>query len=144
MRLGLLPKPQRSASGYRRYPDDAVRRVRFIKRAQELGFTLTEVDTLLHLAGGGPDSCDQTRAMASGKITDLERRIADLQALHDGLTGLTTTCDRPHAERDCPILQRLDPGEVFDQREHLTWVLLPVAPSMGSTHPIEPGRSVRK
>lgn len=107
-RRGLLPEPHRSASGYRAYPPDAVRRVRFIKRAQELGFTLDEVETLLHLADGGPDSCDGVRAMATVKVADLERRIADLEALRDGLARLVDTCEKPRAERECPILHELD------------------------------------
>lgn len=109
-RRGLLAEPARSTSGYRSYPQDAVRRVRFIKRAQELGFTLTEVETLLELAGGGPDSCDAVRAMTTEKIADLRRRIADLRALEAGLTRLAATCDLPRAQRECPILQELDPG----------------------------------
>jgi DNA-binding transcriptional MerR regulator len=78
-RQGLLAEPARSAAGYRSYAPEAVRRVRFIKRAQELGFTLSEVQTLLHLAQGGPDSCDAVRDVASEKIADVERRIANLQ-----------------------------------------------------------------
>jgi Hg(II)-responsive transcriptional regulator len=108
-RRGLLPEPGRSASGYRMYPPEAVRRVRFIRRAQELGFTLADVETLLHLAEGGPDSCDGVRAVASRKVADLDARIADLHALRDGLTRLAATCERPRAERECPILHELDP-----------------------------------
>jgi Hg(II)-responsive transcriptional regulator len=107
LRRGLLPEPGRSAAGYRSYPPEAVLRVRFIKRAQELGFTLAEIDTLLHLADGGPDSCDRVRAVAADKIVDLRQRIADLQALETGLTSLVATCDRPRPERDCPILHEL-------------------------------------
>lgn len=108
LRRGLLSEPDRSAAGYRSYPPEAVARVRFIKRAQELGFTLNEIDTLLHLADGGPDSCDRVRGLATDKIADLRQRIADLQALQDGLTRLVDTCERPRAERDCPILRELD------------------------------------
>jgi len=86
-----------------------VRRVRFIKRAQELGFTLAEVATLLDLAGGGPDRCDRVRALANEKIIDLRRRIADLQALQSGLARLVATCDLPRAQRECPILREMDP-----------------------------------
>ena len=106
-RRGLLARPVRSAGGYRVYPPDAVRRVRFIKRAQELGFTLVEVQTLLELAGGGPDSCDQVRTLASEKIADLRRKIADLQILEAGLTRLVSTCEMPRVQRECPILQEL-------------------------------------
>jgi Hg(II)-responsive transcriptional regulator len=107
-RRGLLPAPARSAGGYRTYPAEAVHRVRFIKRAQDLGFTLAEVESLLHLAEGGPDACDRVRAMAEEKIADLTRRIADLQALQAGLTRLVATCERPRAQRECPILHELD------------------------------------
>ena len=125
-RRGLLAMPTRSPGGYRAYPEDAVRRVRFIRRAQDTGFSLAEVATLLDLAEGGPDCCDQVRAVAEEKITELRRRIADLQALHDGLTRLVATCERPRAQRECPILQDLDnaalvdpaePGPVQDERQ---------------------------
>jgi Hg(II)-responsive transcriptional regulator len=109
-RRGLLAEPDRSPGGYRTYPDGAVQRVRFIKRAQELGFTLAEVETLLLLAEGGPDSCDGVRALATEKITDLRRRIADLRALQAGLSRLVATCELPRAERECPILHELDSG----------------------------------
>jgi Hg(II)-responsive transcriptional regulator len=110
-RRGLLPAPARSAGGYRTYPAEAVRRVQFIKRAQDLGFTLAEVESLLHLADGGPDPCDRVRAMAEEKIADLARRIADLQALQAGLTRLVATCERPRAQRECPILHQLDAAD---------------------------------
>jgi Hg(II)-responsive transcriptional regulator len=115
-RRGLLAEPSRSAGGYRSYPPEAVRRVRFIKRAQELGFTLAEVETLLDLAGGGPDSCDAVRVIAEEKIADLRRRIADLRALESGLTRLTATCDLPRGQRECPILQELDPDPAMPDR----------------------------
>jgi MerR family transcriptional regulator, mercuric resistance operon regulatory protein len=107
-RRGLLAEPVRTSGGYRAYPDGAVARVRFVKRAQDLGFTLAEVETLLELAEGGPDSCARVRALAEEKITDLRRRIADLQALQSGLSRLVATCERPRAQRECPILHELD------------------------------------
>jgi len=108
--VGLLTKPARSAGGYRSYPPEVVRRVRFIKRAQHLGFTLAAVETLLDLAGGGPDSCAAVQALTTEKIADLRRRIADLRALETGLTRLAATCDRSRGQRECPILQELDPS----------------------------------
>jgi MerR family mercuric resistance operon transcriptional regulator len=116
-RRGLLAVPARSPSGYRAYPEEAVRRVRFIRRAQDIGFSLAEVGTLLDLAAGGPDCCDRVRALAEDKIADLRRRIAELQALHDGLTRLVATCERPRTERECPILQDLDCGTPADASE---------------------------
>ena len=115
-RRGLLSEPVRSPGRYRVYPAEAVQRVRFIRRAQELGFTLAEVEVLLHLAEGGPDSCEKARALATDKITDLRRRIADLQSLLTGLTRLVATCELPQAQRDCPILHELgEPGEGADR-----------------------------
>jgi MerR family transcriptional regulator, mercuric resistance operon regulatory protein len=113
-RRGLLPAPVRSPGGYRAYPAEAVRRVRFIKQAQELGFTLAEVASLLDLADGGPDSCDQARVAAQEKIADLERRIADLQRLRAGLTRLVATCQRPRAQRECPIMHELAEAAASD------------------------------
>ncbi|HEV2087460.1 MAG TPA: MerR family DNA-binding protein [Cryptosporangiaceae bacterium] len=109
-RRGLLAEPVRSPGGYRAYPEDAVRRVRFIKRAQELGFSLAEVETMLHLAEGGPDNCDGLRVLATAKIADLEQRINDLRAIQDALSRLVATCEKPRAERECPILREIDPG----------------------------------
>ena len=109
-RRGLLPEPERRESGYRVYGPDAVRRVRFIKRAQELGFALSEAETLLALAAGGPESCDAARGMADEKIGELDRRIADLQAMRDSLQRLAETCVRPRHERECPLLHAIDEG----------------------------------
>lgn len=108
-RRGLLPEPPRRESGYRDYGPDSVEALRFIKRAQQLGFTLHEVDQLLHLASGGPDACEAARTLASHRISDLEARIADLRAMRDSLQRLAQTCERPHGERECPLLQSLAP-----------------------------------
>ncbi len=109
-RRGLLPDPQRTHAGYRDYGPDAVRTVRFVKRSQELGFTLTEIETLLDLADGGPDSCDTTLQLASEKISQLDDKIATLQAMRASLAQLAATCTRPRADRDCPLLHSLDPA----------------------------------
>jgi Hg(II)-responsive transcriptional regulator len=106
-RRGLLPTPPRSASGYRSYPDDTVRVIRFVKRAQELGFTLDEVEELLQLSRGGPSSCDSARVMARAKLDDLAAKIADLERMRDSLRQLVDTCVRPRAERDCPLLEAI-------------------------------------
>lgn len=107
-RRGLLPEPERTRSGYRAYAPDAVRVVRFIKRAQQLGFTLDDIEDLLHLAHGGPASCEETRAMARTRITDLQRRIDELVGIRDALARLIDTCGQPRAERDCPILHDIE------------------------------------
>ena len=107
-RRGLLPEPPRSRSGYRDYGDEAVRVVRFVKRAQQLGFTLDDIEDLLHLAGGGPESCDEARVMARARIADLQLRIAELTGMRDALTRLIDTCGESRAERQCPILQDIE------------------------------------
>lgn len=106
-RRGLLPEPARTGSGYRAYSEDAVRVVRFVKRAQELGFTLSDIEGLLELADGGPESCDAARAKATDKIADLQRRIADLRLMQESLTRLVDTCEEPRSRRDCPLLLEL-------------------------------------
>lgn len=108
-RRGLLAEPVRLASGYRVYPPEAVRVVRFVKRAQEVGFTLDDVEELLHLADGGPESCDTVRSMAQTRIDDLDRRIANLASMRDALARLAATCELPPDRRECPLLHALDP-----------------------------------
>lgn len=103
-RRGLLDEPPRTSGGYRDYPGSAVDLLRFIRRAQELGFTLDEVEELLQLDGGGPDSCDAARTLASSRQADLEARIADLQRMRDSLSDLVATCDLPRADRSCALL----------------------------------------
>jgi MerR family mercuric resistance operon transcriptional regulator len=100
----LLPQPPRTRSGYRAYTPDAVRVVRFVKRAQQLGFTLDDIEELLYLGDGGPASCDDTKTMARAGIADLQHRIDDLVGMRDALASLVDTCDQPRARRDCPIL----------------------------------------
>ncbi len=106
-RRGLLPEPDRLGSGYRSYGPEAVRTIRFVKRAQILGFTLEEVEALLQLAAGGPRSCADARQLAAEKLADLEKRIEALEAMRRSLTRLVTTCDRPRARRECPLLEAL-------------------------------------
>jgi Hg(II)-responsive transcriptional regulator len=106
-RRGLLPEPQREASGYRLYPEDSVQVVRFIKRAQQLGFTLDDIEGLLRLAGGGPSSCREVRALAAAKIADMEERIEMLQAMRRSLLALVDTCHRRSGGRECPLIEAI-------------------------------------
>jgi len=107
-RRGLLPEPERQKSGYRVYGPDAVRTVRFVKRAQELGFGLRDAQALLALAGGGPPSCDAARELAREKIAELDRRIADLSAMRASLDRLAATCEKPRGQRECPLLESIE------------------------------------
>ncbi|MEU4710849.1 organomercurial lyase [Nocardia salmonicida] len=98
---GLLALPPRSPAGYRDYPDEAVSVVRFVKRAQELGFSLAEIRELLHLAEG-PDDCDTARVVAQARIDQLAQRISELERMQQSLGELTRTCEMPRAQRSCP------------------------------------------
>ena len=107
-RRGLLAPPARLPSGYREYPTDAVRVVRFIKHAQDLGFTLEDVTGLLALAAGGPDSCHTVRDLAGAKIDTVNDKITRLVAIRDALAQLVATCERPRPDRICPLLAEAD------------------------------------
>jgi MerR family mercuric resistance operon transcriptional regulator len=104
-RRGLLDEPPRSVGGYRAYPDSAVDVVRFVKRTQDLGFSL------LHLADGGPDDCDQVRILAEIKMEELTQRILDLNRMRDSLAELVSTCEFPRRDRRCPMLSSLHTNE---------------------------------
>lgn len=111
-RRGLLAQPPRSTSGYRNYPASAVRLLRFVKRVQELGFSLDEAEELVHLAAGGPRACESARALATVRIGEIERRLADLQRMRDALTELVATCDLPRRDRRCSLLDALNGDDV--------------------------------
>ena len=106
--MDCCPNPSGPAPGYRTYTPEAVRVARFVKRAQQLGFTLDDIEDLLHLADGGPASCDEARTMARTRIADLQQRINELVGMRDALTRLVDTCDQPRAERECPILHDIE------------------------------------
>ncbi len=104
-RRGLLDEPVKPLSGRRRYSSDAVRRVRFIKRAQQLGFTLEEVKGLLCLEDGR--SCRQTRLLAEEKLAVIEHRLAHLARMRRLLKGLIAECGERRQPRSCPIIAAL-------------------------------------
>lgn len=109
-RRGLLAEPGRTPAGYRRYPADAVRVVRCVKRAQELGFTLAEVGELLRLREGRGASRDRVRRRAEAKLRDIDGKLDALQAMRGALTALLDSC-RCGATPHCPILEALEePG----------------------------------
>lgn len=106
-RRGLLPEPQRGSSGYRAYDPETVRLVRFIKRAQELGFTLREIEDLIELRQS-PRRGAEVRAVAAAKVEDIERRIRQLKAMRKALGGLVAACDCGGGTLACPIIEALD------------------------------------
>ena len=104
-RLELLEEPQRPPRGVRRYSGEAVSRVRFIKRAQELGFSLAEIRRLMRL--GDPQSCGEARALAAEKLALVESRLQDLERLRCVLKELIGRCDRRRGRVACPIIESL-------------------------------------
>jgi MerR family mercuric resistance operon transcriptional regulator len=107
-RRGLIPRPPRDASNnYRRYPHDAVLRVRFVKRAQELGFSLHEVKELLSLRAAPKGGCADVRTRADEKLKDIEQRMRSLRAMRKALRGLVAQCAGRGPVSECPILEAL-------------------------------------
>jgi MerR family mercuric resistance operon transcriptional regulator len=109
-RRGLLPKPPRRGSGYREYSADAVRIVRFIKRAQQLGFSLDEVEALIRLRGVRRGDRHRVRAIAERKIADIDQKIAHLQSMRGALDRLVQSCRRDGLA-ECPIIDALNEVE---------------------------------
>ncbi len=107
-RKGLVPEPPRSLSGYREYSEEAVARVRFIRRAKDLGFTLREIRELLELRADDSVSCEMVRRRATAKIADIERRIRSLEAVRQALVRLAADCPASGAAGDCPILDAME------------------------------------
>jgi MerR family mercuric resistance operon transcriptional regulator len=107
-RQGLMPKPPRTASGYRLYPANAVRRLMFIKRAQELGFSLRDVRELLSLRVSRTATSAAVRTRAEAKIADIEAKIRTLESMKKSLRKLAQTCDGRAPVSECPILESLD------------------------------------
>lgn len=110
-REGLIAEPPRKRSGYRQYPADTVPRIRFIRRAKELGFTLEEVAELLALRATSGRTCADVRAHASAKIARIEEKLRDLEKMKTALSRLVATCTGRGSTRECPILESLDQEE---------------------------------
>jgi Hg(II)-responsive transcriptional regulator len=109
-RRGLLPKPPRRTSGYREFPADAVRIVRFIKRAQELGFSLDEVEELLRLRKNSRRDRARIRRVAEQRVAQIDQKIDELTRMRKALSGLVHAC-HADADLDCPIIEALDRAE---------------------------------
>ncbi len=107
-RVGLLPAPPRRASGYRAYPWDTPRRILFIKRAQELGFSLQEIRELLDLRASPGSTCDDVRRRAEDKLVAVDQKIAALQRIRAALQELTGACIGEGPISACPVLDALD------------------------------------
>ncbi|SEM19128.1 Cu(I)-responsive transcriptional regulator/Hg(II)-responsive transcriptional regulator,TIGR02051 [Luteibacter sp. UNCMF331Sha3.1] len=106
-REGLLPEPRRRPSGYREYDQSAVSRLRFIRRAKDLGFTLEEIRELLALSADRHVGVEGVRERAAARLRAIDDRIAELQRVRAGLAELVDACPGHGAPEDCPILKAL-------------------------------------
>lgn len=106
-RRGLIAEPKRTESNYRRYTLDAVSRLRFIKKAQKLGFSLDEIKDLLNLHQDPKASKADVKARAESKILDIQQKIQDLSKMLEALEQLNELCDGQGPIEECPILEAL-------------------------------------
>jgi MerR family copper efflux transcriptional regulator len=107
-RKGLLDQPARTPSGYRRYTPEAAARLRFIKQAQQLGFSLKEIAELLSLKVSSASTCADVKRKAESKIADIEQRISSLKKMKRALEKLKSECTGRGPVGECPILDALD------------------------------------
>ncbi len=107
-RRRLLTPAIRKPSGYRLYGDEEVRRLRFIKNGQRMGFTLREITELLNLQASSKARCGDVQRKALAKLAEVEAKIRDLQALARALRHLARTCEAGQPTDRCPILKSLE------------------------------------
>lgn len=107
-RIGLTTEPEKPVKGFRLYPEDTLKRIKFIKRAQQLGFSLKEVAELLLLGeGSSEDQCADVRQRAEQKREHIDQQINDLQNLHSTLTLLIDSCKSEKGSHQCAIVETL-------------------------------------
>ena len=110
-RRGLIRQPERPMSGRRTYPPETVARIRFIRRAKDLGFTLKEIAELLELRVDPDGNCADVRARALAKVADIDRKIEALGRMREALARLASACRGRGPTSECPILEAMEPGE---------------------------------
>ena len=104
-RKGLMPEPEKPYGSIRRYGDADLARVRFIKSAQRLGFSLEEVGDLLKLEDG--TRCGEARQLAEHKLADVRRKLSDLQRIESVLSDLVARCSAVRGRVSCPLIASL-------------------------------------
>ncbi len=108
-RIRLMPKPPRSPGGHRLYEDDHLRRLTFIRRSRELGFTLEEVRGLLRLVDGGSYTCAEVKTLTLDHAAEVRRKVADLRKLERVLREMAAECAGGEVP-ECPIIDTLYQG----------------------------------
>ncbi len=106
-RRQLIDPPPRTAAGYRQYPGSTVQRLRFIRRAKELGFSLKEIRELLILQEDPGSTCGDIMERAEQKLADINQRIDDLTKMRNALKILTDACSSDATSAECPIMQAI-------------------------------------
>lgn len=110
-RVGLLPRPGRTAGNYRSYSESHLARLSFVRRSRELGFSIEDVRGLLRLADQKKRDCASVGAIAGAHAADVERKISDLKALRRELRALMAQCEKGRVD-ECRVLQALSPRGV--------------------------------
>lgn len=104
-RRGLIAEPPRTNSGYRQYGPDTAERLRFIKRVQELGFSLEEIAELLELWADDPSACAPVQEKTLAKLNEVRRKIGELRRMEHVLEELAASCAAGRPTAECPILE---------------------------------------
>lgn len=116
-RRGLIADAERTPSGYRQYDADAARRLRFIKHAQELGFSLEDIQQILALRSDDPAACARIEALTRDKVRAVRERLVELERLEHTLQDLVGACERHASSAPCPVLAALsDDSDVLVSR----------------------------
>ena len=110
-RRGLIPEPPRKESGYREYTQNYIARIRFVKRAQDLGFSLNEISELMDLRVDSQTVCSDVKKRTEAKVIDIEEKIQSLVRMKQTLTNLLEHCKSQEPTGECPILAMLDAEE---------------------------------
>ncbi len=113
-REGLLEEPPRRASGYRQYSEQVVTRLHFIKRAQQLGFSLKEITELLLLRVDAQTSCEEVKHRTEAKLAEVERKMVELQRMRQALLQVASLCTGQGPASACPMLEALGQQETQD------------------------------
>lgn len=105
-KIGVMPKPGRSAGGYRVYAPEHVKRLHFIRRGRELGFSLEELRGLLRLVDGHSYTCAEVHALTVEHLTDIRQKIVDLKRLERVMSNMAASCSRDQIP-ECPVIDAL-------------------------------------
>lgn len=106
-RRGILRPVRRAESGYRKYDKDSLKRLRFIRQAKELGFSLREIQSLLGLRFRSVETCDRVRAKAFEKLEEIQKKITKLRSLEKTMKELISDCKNRKVSDSCPILEKI-------------------------------------